>query len=579
MDERDMTNNTTNDTTNNTTNDIKSVKDAAAKWEKEKRQPFISERPERRSLYKNDLGHEIKPVYTPADLAERGFDYEKDCGFPGQPPYTRGAWANMNRSDHAYIGCYSGFGDAEETKPRYEKVVKWGCTKLEMAWDLPTQIGYDSDHIMATGEVGRTGVAVDTFKDIEIMFENIRLDQIKALQLLANSIGPIGLGIQIALARKQGVKFSAMQGFLQNDVLKEYCARGTYIFPVNSAVKLSCDVVEWCINNAPNWKPLCICANHLNAAGAGSHNAIAFAMCNAFVYIDELIARGYKIEEIVPLMRFLVDEREDFFVMVALPRAARKVWEQQVGKRYGVTDPNSPALRYDVSTYSHGGETLTEPINNILRIGFSALGYYLGGSTYIYCAGYDEAMGLTSETTCKVAIRTNQIINNELGFSKTIDPFAGSYFVESLTMDIANDITKQVDYVMKNYGDAKNAMDKGYFQGVMSQGSVRRQAEFENGERQFVSLNLFPTDEQLPTGAYRMDPAVEKRQLARLAAVKKSRDQARVKACLDNLREIAQTNRNTVDAVVDCLEAYCTLGEICDVWRGVYGEFQTLTTF
>lgn len=548
-------------------------------WEKEKRQPWLKDHPERRPQYKNDLGYVIKPLYTPADLAERGFSYGEDNGYPGQPPYTRGDTPNMNRSDHMYTGCYSGFGAAEESRERYEKVVKWGCDKLEMAWDLPTQIGYDSDHIMATGEIGRTGVAVDTLKDMEIMFESISLSALKGFQLLSNSLGPVGIGLTIALSRKQGLTPEQIRAFMQNDPLKEYSARGTYIFPPDAAVKLACDVIEWCILNAPHWKPICFCANHLNAAGAGSSNAAAFAIANAFVYIDELISRGYTVEQIIPLTRILLDEREDFFVMAALCRAVRKVWSQQISKRYGVSNPDSPALRIDISIYSHGGETLTEPINNILRIGFSALGYYLGGATYMYNAGFDEAMGLTSETTCKVSIRTSQIINNELGFSKTIDPLAGSYYVESLTMDIANDIVRQLEYIEKNYGNAKNAQDKGYFQSVIAQGAVRRQAEFESGERQFVSLNIFPTEEPLPGGAYRMDPMVEKRQLARLNAVRKSRDPEKVLKSLAQLRDVTLANRNTVDAVVACLEAYCSVGEICDVWREVYGEFQTLTTF
>jgi methylmalonyl-CoA mutase N-terminal domain/subunit len=551
----------------------------AVSWENDKRQAWLNEHPERRAQYKNDLGHIIKPLYTPADLEKRGFSYENDCGYPGQPPYTRGHTPNMNRSSHMYTGCYSGFGAAEESKDRYEKIVSWGCDTLEMAWDLPTQIGYDSDHIMASNEVGRTGVAVDTLKDMEIMFENIPLDTLKGFALLSNSLGPFGLGLIIALARKQGLAPEQYQAFMQNDPLKEYSARGTYIFPPTAAVKLACDVVEWSILNAPHWKPICFCANHLNAAGAGAANAAAFAISNAFVYIDELISRGHSIEKIVPLTHLLIDEREDFFVMTALCRAVRKVWQQQIRKRYGVSSLDSPALNIDLAIYSHGGETLTEPINNILRIGYSALGYYLGGATYMYNAGFDEAMGLTSETTCKVSIRTSQIIDNELGFSKTIDPLAGSYYVESLTMDIADDIVRQLEYIDNNYSNGQNAQDKGYFQGVIAQGAVRRQSEFESKERQFVSLNIFPTDEPLPTGAYRMDPNVVKRQLDRLQEVHKNRDSKKVQEALNHLRDITSANKNTIDAVVECIEAYCTVGEICDVWRSIYGEFQTLTTF
>ncbi len=554
------------------------LKAAYTKWEKQCRGKFLKDHPERRKQYKNDLGYELKALYTPLDLEKRGFSYEKDCGFPGEHPFVRGHTPNMNRSDNVHVGCYSGFGTAEDSRERYEKIVSWGADKLEMAWDLPTQVGYDSDHIMATGEVGRTGVAIDTLKDIEDLFANITLDQLRGVTALANSIGPIGLGLLIALGEKQGLKTDEYRVFMQNDPLKEYTARGTYIYPIKDSVKLACDVVEWCINNAPHWKPITFCCNHLNAAGAGSVNAVAFAMAHGFVYIDELISRGYTIEQIAPLCRFFLDEREDFFVMAALGRCARKVWSEKIQERYGVAI-DSNALQIDFTCYSHGGETLQEPINNILRIGLSALGYYLGGATYVYNAGYDEAMGLTSEETCKVSIRTSQIINNELGFSKTIDPLAGSYYVESLTMDMARDIRAQLDKIEKDYDGVVGAIEAGYLQRVISQGAMRRQTEFETGERVFTGLNIYKTDEDLPDGTFQIDPAIERNQRKRLKRVKDSRDSLKVAETLENLRKATLSNMNVVDCVVDALRAYATVGEICDVWREVYGEYRSETRF
>ena len=546
-------------------------------WEQE-RQEYMKQNPERRKKYKNDLGHEIKQMYTPLDLEERGFEYEKNAGFPGHYPYTRGQAINMNRSRHVSESVYSGFGLAEQTKERYEKLFKWGAKQIDMAWDLPTQIGYDSDHIMATGEVGRTGVAIDSFQDMEIIFEDLNIKELGELSTLSNSMGPIGLGLMIAISRKQGLKTTDFRGVMQNDPLKEYAARGTYIFPPEPSVKLACDVVEWCINNAPHWKPITFCGNHFNAAGAGSVNATAFAMMNGFVYIDELISRGYTIDQIGPLVRMFLDEREDFFTMTCLARAARKVWAEQLHKRYGA-EIDSPATALDSVSYSHGGETLQEPINNVLRIGFAALAYYLGGVTHLYNAGFDEAMGLTSDQTSKVSLRTSQIINNELGFSKTIDPLAGSYYIESLTMDIARDITAQIEIIDTKYGGSIQALNSGYYHGEISKGAVRRQEEYENGERAFVSLNIYKTDEELPRGAFRLAAENEEKQRAKLDKLRKTRDNEKVKKCLEKLEQVAKDGTNTVETVVECFQAYCTLGEICNVWRGVYGEHRTMTTF
>lgn len=557
--------------------DIKHIQQDAMAFE-QNRQEFIKSHPERREVFKNDIGHPIKALYTPLDLEERGFSYEKDCGFPGQFPYVRGDTPNMVRSEHTIASVYSGFGTAEDSRDRYEKIVKWGGDKLNMAWDLPSQIGYDSDDMMATGEIGRTGIAVDSLKDLEILFQDIPLNSVKAISTLANSIGPIGLALLIALGEKQGLTPDQYRVILQNDPLKEYAARGTYIFPIEPAVRFACDAVEWCINNAPNWKPIQFCANHFNAAGAGSTNAAAFAMSDGFTYIDELVRRGYEPSQIVPLARLFLDDREDFFVAAALGRAGRKVWAQQMMKRYGCTKDDK-ALCIDFTSYGHGGETLQEPINNILRIGFAALGYYLGGCTYQSNAGYDEAMGLAREQTCKVSIRTSQIINNEFGFSKTIDPLAGSYYVESLTMDIERDITAQIEHIQKEYGSSQKAIEAGYYQGIISRGAVRRQTELEEGERRFVGVNIFPTDEDLPRGAFRLDKTVEQRQLARLKELRETRDNRRVKECLDRVREDTINGVNVVPSLVEALKEYATIGEICNIWREIYGEYRSMTTF
>lgn len=546
-------------------------------WQDKVWSEYVKKHPERQKEFKNDIGHEIKPVYTPLDLEKRGFDYVKDVGFPGEYPFTRGVTPNLNRSEMFGINVYTGFGNAEQCNERLKKIVSWGADELQLAADLPTQIGYDSDHIMAKGEIGRVGVAIDSLQDMEILFDGIPLNSVKSVSILANSFGPIGLALYIALGEKQGLKPSDFLVDLQNDPLKEYIARGTYIYPMESAVKLACDAVEWCINNAPHWRPITFCANHINAAGAGSTKATAYAMANGFVYIDELIRRGYSMDQIGPLLCLYLDEREDFFVTVATARAARKVWAQKTREKYGATKPEAMAMRF--SSYSHGGETLQEPINNIVRIAYAALAYALGGVNFLYNASYDEAMAIPNDQACKVSVRTSQIIAYELGFTKTIDPLGGSYYVESLTSDIANNILKELDKVEKEYGGSINAIKQGYYQGVITRGAVRRMEEFENGQRVSVGVNKFKSDEKLPMGAFRIDPKVEETQIRRLKELKEKRNSAKVKEALEYVRQAAIEGKNSVEPVLEAVRAYATIGEICNVWREVYGEHQVTPSF
>jgi len=547
------------------------------RWKTDVWGKYVEKHPERLPKFKNDIGHEINAVYTPVDLEKRNFDYIKDVGFPGEYPFTRGVTPSMNRGDVFSINVYSGFGNAEQCNERFKKIVAWGADELQIAADLPTQIGYDSDHILAKGEVGRVGVAIDSLKDMEILFDGIRLNDVKSVSILANSIGPIGLALFIALGEKQGLKPSDYVVALQNDPLKEYIARGTYIFPIEQSVKLACDAVEWCIKNAPQWRPITFCANHINAAGAGSTNATAYAMANGFVYIDELIKRGYTIDQIAPLTCLYLDEREDFFVAIATARAARKVWAQMMRDKYGATKPEAMAMRF--SAYSHGGETLQEPINNIVRIAYAALAYALGGVNYLYNASFDEAMAIPNDEACKVSIRTSQIIAYELGFSKTADPLGGSYYIESLTLDIANNILKELEKIEKEYGNSINAIKQGYYQEVINKGAIRRMQEFERGERISIGVNKFKSDEKLPLGAFKIDPKVEEIQLRRLKELKATRDEAKVKEALEAVRQAAIKGENSVEPVLEAVKAYATIGEICNVWREVYGEYQVIAKF
>jgi methylmalonyl-CoA mutase N-terminal domain/subunit len=545
-------------------------------WERDIRKKYVEEKPERRSRFVTDTGIEVKPVYTPLDLEERDFDYEKDLGFPGEFPYTRGINPSMNRGELFNVRVYSGFGNAEDSNERFKKILAWGADEVHIAADLPTQIGYDSDHIMSRGEIGRVGVAIDSLKDMEILFEGIPLNSFKRTGILGNAIAPIALALFIALGERQGLKPADFVVDLQNDPLKEYIARGTQIFPMDRAVHFACDAVEYCARNAPHWYPMSLCVNHINAAGAGSTRGTAFAMSNGLVYIDDLLRRGLPIDRIAPLLGMFLDEREDFFVTIGNCRAARKVWASLMRDRFGAKDPRAMTLKF--TSYSHGGETLKEPKNNIVRIAFAALAYALGGVTFVQDASYDEAMATPNDEACKVSIRTLQIIAHELGFSRTVDPLGGSYYVESLTQEIEQGILAEMAKV-EELGGSLLAIEKGYCQGVITRGAVKRQREFETGERVSVGINIFKSEENLPLGAFRVNPQVEERQLARLKSLKAERDGAKVSKTLAGVREAALRGENMVESCLDAVRAYATVGEICQVLREIYGEYRMVAQF
>lgn len=548
---------------------------AHKRWETERLAKYLEEHPERRRFV-NDVGLEVKPFYSPLDLVARGFVYEKDLGFPGDYPYTRGISPNGYRSELFNIRVYSGFGSAEDSNKRYKDILAWGADEIQIAADLPTQLGYDSDHIMAKGEVGRVGVAIDSLQDMELLFDGIPLSNFKRVSMLGNSIGPIALALFIALGEKQGLKPEDYVVDLQNDPLKEYVARGTYIFPIQPAIRLACDVVEYCARYRPHWYPMTLCVNHINAAGAGSTAGTAFALANGLTYIAELLRRGLTIDQVAPLLTMFLDERDDFFVAIANFRATRKVWAKLMRERFGAQDPRSLALK--ITAYAHGRETLQEPLNNIVRIALAALAYVLGGVQFLYDASYDEAMSTPAEEACKVAIRTQQIIAHEFGFTSTADPLGGSYYIESLTKDIEEGILTELARV-EEIGGAVAAIEKGYYQDVITRGAIRRQEEFERGDRISVGVNKFQSKVELPLGAFRVDPKVEERQLARLNALRRQRDNGKVEKCLVQVREAARGHENLVEPILEAVRAYATVGEICQVLREVFGEYRTVPSF
>ena len=482
----------------------------------------------------------------------------------------------MNRTDPFVISAYSGFGDAEACNRRFRKLVEIGTEQILVALDLPTQCGYDSDHEMATAEVGNVGVAIDTLADVEILFDGIPTDSIKRIGTLGNSIGPIVLALYAALGEKQGIAWSRYTVNLQNDPLKEYIARGTQILPPAPAAKLATDAVAWCVEHAPNWSPMTVCVNHINAGGAGSSMGTAIALSNARHYINLLLAQGYTIDQVAPLLHMFPDERHDFFVSVANLRALRRIWARMMKEQYGATKPEAMACRTTV--YGHGQEALAEPLNNIPRTAFGTLAYVLGGASYVYLAGYDEAVSTPNENSARVALRTLQILANEHGFTDAIDPLGGSYYVETLTAQGERQILDGMAQI-EQIGGALAAISTGFARRVMTEGAVRRQRAIDSGDRPWVTVNKWPEKPDVPNTAFRGDAQAETRQMARLARVKSTRDQKRVKTALAEVERATAEDRNVVPSVLEAVRAYATVGEIVDIWRRQFGAFVPSTDF
>jgi len=556
--------------------DLRELEELEKAWQENCLNPALKGRPEKKEKFTTDIGLEIERVYTPLHLERFNFDYKDDLGFPGQYPFTRGITPTMYRSEPWIIRAYSGFGDPHACNERYKKLVECGVDEIVMAVDLPTQVGYDSDHIMARGEVGKVGVAIDTLRDMEILFEGIPLNRLKRVSMLGNSFGPVALSLFIALGEKQGLKMTDFVVDLQNDILKEYVARGTYIFPIRPSVRVTTDVVGYCARHARHWYPSTLCCNHLNAAGTGSTKAVAFALANGTCYINHLLGQGYKIDEIAPLFSMFLDERSDFFVAICNFRAARRVWAKIMKERFKAQDPRSMALK--ITAYSHGGETLLEPINNIARITLAALAYVLGGVQFLYNASHDEVLGTPTEEAAKISVRIQQILAHELGITNTIDPLGGSYFIETVTSQIEKEIYQEYEKV-EALGGAVSAIDKGYYLAAITDGANRRQREFERGERVSIGVNKWRTESKIPFGAFRIDPAIEQKQVERLNQVKKERDGKTVKEALMYIRQTAEGDGNLVPSVLEAVRAYATIGEICDVLRAVFGEYQAREYF
>lgn len=513
---------------------------------------------------------EAQRLYTPLDIED--FDYGEKLGFPGQYPFTRGVQPTMYRGRLWTMRAYAGFATAEETNARYKYLLEAGQTGLSVAMDLPTQIGLDSDHELSYGEVGKVGVAIDSLADMEALFDGIPLDKVST-SMTINGPAAVLLAMYVAVAEKQGVKPEALKGTIQNDILKEYIARGTYIFPPRPSMRLITDTFEYCSKNIPKWNTISVGAYHIREAGASEVQEIAFAFANAMAYIDAAIKAGQKVDDFAPGISWIFTAGLDFFGEVAKFRAARRLWARIMKERYGASVPKAQMLRVHVHT---AGSVLTaqQPLNNVVRITWQALSAVLGGIQSMACCAYDEAIALPTEESATLALRTQQLLAYESGVTDTIDPLAGSYYIETLTDKIEKEAYDYIDKIDR-MGGAVAAIEQGYMQQEMAAHAYEYQHEVELGKRTVIGVNKFNDSKKLAEQDVLMaDLSVGERQIARLEKMKAARDNGAVKAALEKLREAAKGTENLMPYLIDAVKTYATLGEICGVLREEFGEYK-----
>lgn len=513
---------------------------------------------------------EAQRLYTPLDIED--FDYGEKLGFPGQYPFTRGVQPTMYRGRLWTMRAYAGFATAEETNARYKYLLEAGQTGLSVAMDLPTQIGLDSDHELSHGEVGKVGVAIDSLADMEALFDGIPLDKVST-SMTINGPAAVLLAMYVAVAEKQDVKPEALKGTIQNDILKEYIARGTYIFPPRPSMRLITDTFEYCSKNIPKWNTISVGAYHIREAGASEVQEIAFAFANAMAYIDAAIKAGQKVDDFAPGISWIFTAGLDFFGEVAKFRAARRLWARIMKERYGASVPKAQMLRVHVHT---AGSVLTaqQPLNNVVRITWQALSAVLGGIQSMACCAYDEAIALPTEESATLALRTQQLLAYESGVTDTIDPLAGSYYIETLTDKIEKEAYDYIDKIDR-MGGAVAAIEQGYMQQEMAAHAYEYQHEVELGKRTVIGVNKFNDSKKLAEqDVLTADLSVGERQIARLEKMKAARDNEAVKAVLEKLREAAKGTENLMPYLIDAVKTYATLGEICGVLREEFGEYK-----
>jgi methylmalonyl-CoA mutase N-terminal domain/subunit len=551
--------------------DLEALRHERERWEREAVQPALERAGERDALFQTSVGP-VERLYTPLDVQD--IDYARDIGYPGEYPYTRGVQPTMYRGRLWTIRQYSGYGTAEETNERFKFLLSQGQPGLSTAFDLPTQIGYDSDDPLAEGEIGQVGVAIDSLQDMEVMFEGIPLDQVST-SMTINAPAPVLVAMYLAVAEKQGVPPGDVMGTAQNDVLKEYVARGTYIYPPRPSLRLAADLITYCARNAPKFNPISVSGYHIREAGATAAQEIAFAFANAIEYIEACRARGDGVDDVAPRISWIFSTHANFFEEIAKYRALRRMWARLMRERFGAKDPRAWLFRTHVQT---GGATLTgqQPENNIVRAALEALATVLGGVQSLALSCYDEALSIPTEEAQRIAVRTQQIVAHETGVTDTIDPLGGSYFVERLTTDIERAAQELLDRV-EDMGGAVAAIESGHMQREIQEAAVRQQREIEEGRRVIVGVNRFQSEDEEPQPIFRVDTERARKQIERVRRLRAERDGEAARASLARLNEAARGDENLMPAILEAVKAYATLGEICGEMRKVFGEYRPPT--
>lgn len=534
--------------------------------------PLLKTEPERQADFVTSSGHSLERVYTQEDWPADGASAAASLGYPGDYPFTRGVTPTMYRSQLWVMGMYSGYGSAEEANERYRALLDRGQTGFSIALDLPTQCGYDADHPFAAGEVGVTGVHIGSLADMERLFQGIPLEKVRQIRTTGNAIGPIIAAMYIATFEKQGVNIRNTRMFIQNDVLKEYIARGAYIFSPEAGVKLSADVVEYCAQHLPGWTPLAMSGYHIRDSGSTAAQELAFTFANGLAYVEEVRRRGLHVDAFVPQMWTFLGGGIDFLEEVAKFRAARRIWARLMRERYGAQNPETMKLK--IFAYTLGGNLIAQqPLNNIARVAIETLAAVLGGVQTIATSSYDEAFAIPTEEAATIALRTQQIVANEAGVTGTVDPLGGSYAIESLTDAIEKEVFQYLDKI-ESMGGAVRCIENGYYQRELGEAAYRYQRQIENNERILVGLNAYRSENEQKIPVFKGNPETERRQVQLLKTLRQERDDVVYKQRLADLTSAARGNVNLVPALVESLKAYATLGEICDALREVYGVYQ-----
>ncbi|MHA1985740.1 MAG: acyl-CoA mutase large subunit family protein [Promethearchaeota archaeon] len=556
-----------------TDEELKKIKNKRSEWEEKNLSKFI-QRGERKKKFETPSGIPLKPVYGPEDI--ENIDYLEDLGFPGAPPFTRGVYPNMYRGKIWTMRQYSGFADANETNARFKYLISQGQKGLSIAFDLPTQMGYNSDNKICLGEVGRIGVTVNSLKDFENVFKDIALDKVST-SMTINAPTSIILAMYIAIGEKNGVKQEQLTGTLQNDILKEYVARGAYIYPPKPSLRLTADVIEYCSKNLPKFNTISICGYHMRDAGSNAVHELAFTLADGISYVEEVLERGIDIDDFAPRLSFFFTVHNNFFEEIAKLRAARRIWAKLMKDRFKAKKPNSLRLRFHIHTC---GSTLTaqQPQVNIIRATLQSLAAILGGTQSLHTCGADEALALPTEDSARLSLRTQQVLAYETGVTDVVDPLGGSYYIEHLTNKLEEKAMEYIDKIDK-MGGMPVAIESAFIQKEILNNAYKIQKAIDDGSNKLIGVNLFCTEDKYKIDTFKYDEESEKRIKEALKNIMQVRDEKLVKEKLNQLKQVAKTSENIMPIMIETVKTYATVQEISDVLREVFGEYQSPQIF